>query len=130
MIPIFQEKGSADCFRCCIASIFEIPLTDVPVFSDSNWRNELQIWLKPHGFFYIDVAGPDLEIPQHSKDILLKEVYPYCGYHVITGAGIRGRRHSVVGFSGSVVHDPNPEPTGLRTIEEIGFFIPLFPRMP
>ena len=113
-----REPGN--CFAACIASILEVPLTEVPNFcATPEWVKELNLWLFPRGFFYVDF--------RMAEDCPPEEVFCWAGYHVISGDGPRGCRHSVVGRAGKIVHDPHPSGAGLLTEEEYGFLIPLDP---
>lgn len=77
------------------------------------------VWLKDYGLFYLDIGIPSDQRAEH--------LFEFAGYHVISGQGPRGCRHSVVGKAGKMVHDPHPSGAGLLTEEEYGFLIPLDP---
>lgn len=117
-----SERGN--CFSTTIACILELPVDRVPNFCDEeDWRWAINKWLKPYGLFYVDIAIP----PDMRGELLTM----YAGYHVISGDGPRGLRHSVVGQAGKMVHDPHPSGEGLITEEEFGFLIPVNPlRLP
>ncbi len=100
--PEFNEPPG-DCFAACIASILEVPLADVPNFcAEKAWYTALNLWLGPRGLYYVEVLVPD-DAP-YVRD---------WGFHVISGDGPRGCRHSIVGFGGKMVHDPHPSRAGL-----------------
>jgi len=97
-------KGG-DCFSACIASILELPLSDVPVFCDyPNWREQTNIFLAEFGLAYVDI-----HLPGDLRDNLVE----YWGYHIIAGKSSRGLRHAVVGYKGTMIHDPHPSGDGL-----------------
>lgn len=62
MIPVEQRKlyvpgeQTGDCWKCCIASILELPYEDVPHFVEeaerdfSSYWNATQEWLRARGF--------------------------------------------------------------------------------
>lgn len=62
MIPVEQRQlyvageQAGDCWKCCLASILELPYEDVPHFIEvaerngSSWWNETLEWLRPRGF--------------------------------------------------------------------------------
>ena len=112
MLPVTQtilandpsgERGN--CFAASIASILELPLVEVPNFCNwDDWRWRTNRWLAPRGLTYLDVA-----LPGDARDLLVK----FWGYHVISGDGPRGHRHSVVGLKGAVFWDPHPSRAGL-----------------
>lgn len=103
-----------DCLRCSIASILELPASEVPHFSGldpwtdepcDKWRGHLLNFLAPLGLSYIEIPfGTD--------------VLPLWGpfldfHHTISGISPRGTRHSCVGRRGEVVHDPHPSGGGV-----------------
>lgn len=131
-----EERG--DCFAACVASIFEIPLeaafqlTEIADRNDVDgdiWWAEFNAWLAPLGLgaMLINYEGapvPHTEMP---------------GYYLATvnsttlaeGEG----HHTVVGFQGKVVHNPNPNdsrnrsdpPEPLYNVLDVILFIPLDP---
>ena len=118
MIPVMQTQfGSprGNCFAACIASILEVPLRTVPNFCEQeNWREATNEWLKPMGLCYLDVT-----LPGDARDELVR----FWQFHVISGDGPRGLRHSVVGFAGEIVHDPHPDGGGVAGDLEYGLLI-------
>jgi len=116
-----QTRGN--CFSTAIACILDLPVEEVPHFCLSDdWRGITNVWLKDYGLFYLDVGVP--------ADMRAEHIFEFAGYHVISGQGPRGYRHSVVGRAGKIVHDPHPSGDGLLTEEEYGFLIPVAPRLP
>jgi hypothetical protein len=120
---------TGDCMSASIASIFELPLAEVPNFSwlgrcandptKSDWWYLLRDWLAPRGFMYFDVPA----------DGAHEDIVQALGYHLISGKSPRGDwTHTVVGKAGQIVHDPHPDGTGLRTVEMYGVFVALDPR--
>jgi hypothetical protein len=122
MIPVYQTRFAAgprkngvngNCTQATIASIFELPLDEVPDFrSTSNgWQVEkIRQFARTQGYDY-------RVLPSAS-------VYPPDGYHTISGVSPRGVRHLVVGYKGKIVHDPHPDGGGV-VIDKYGFFVPL-----
>lgn len=98
-----------DCFRCCIASILQIPPSFVPHFCDYDsekedkilWHARLIDFLRPIGLTYLEFNVD----PTRAWNFIDIEVY-----HVISGqsANYAETRHSVVGRNGVPVHDPSP----------------------
>ena len=119
-----KEGERGNCFATAIACILEVPVDQIPNFcNEDDWRWATNKWLKPRGLFYVDIAIP----PDMRGELLTM----YAGYHVISGDGPRGLRHSVVGQAGKMIHDPHPSGAGLVTEEEFGFLIPVNPlRLP
>ncbi len=113
-----EEFGN--CFSTAVGCILEIHPDELPNFcAEEDWRAATNLYLKSRGLFYLDVAIPG--------DMRAEHLFEFAGYHVISGEGPRGCRHSVVGYKGKMVHDPHPSGEGLKTEEEFGFLIPVDP---
>jgi hypothetical protein len=103
-----------DCQRAVVASLLELPLSDVPHFlqeaaGDSmGFWTRLQRFLASHGCLYIDL--PAWDIDGYSDLYGTPAVY-----HEICGPSPRGAGlfHAVVGCNGKIVHDPHPSRAGL-----------------
>lgn len=105
-----------DCFRCCIASILELPAVDVPHFYDGEGfaddtgrigRDRLRAWLKPMGYFFLEV-----EFEVDWLDAWQDAGALDCHY-VFSGISSRGQRHATVGYKGRLAHDPHPDRSGV-----------------
>lgn len=99
-----DERG--DCWSACIASLLEIPLSEVPHFvrhdSQDEINAEMAAWMGRRGFLYLTISTSGGWTP---------------GEHVFaiaSGPGPRGHRHCVVWQGGrGMVHDPHPSRAGL-----------------
>lgn len=109
-----------DCFRCCIASLLELPAEAVPHFmaddwgkdKDFTWYGKLNGWLAARGVVLLEL-GPipdEFHGPKWFESIAAGG---FDAFHVMSGMSPRGFRHSVVARNGVVVHDPHPDRTGL-----------------
>lgn len=107
-------ESVGDCFRCCIASILELPPAEVPhIYEGEGFLDEsgkigmrrLQEWLEPRGLHFLEV---EWEV-EHLKS--WRELLAF--HHTMSGTSPRGHRHAVVGFGGEMVHDPHPDRTGI-----------------
>ena len=109
MIPVMQTTfGGKDdpfevqgnCIAACLASIFEIALTDVPdIAADGNWYLNIQEWLAPRNLCLVPMnyePGP--------------LAWATWGFAMI---GTKSPRinggHLVVTKGFGVVHDPHPD---------------------
>lgn len=119
MIPVKQritdhnpERGQyGDCFKCCVASILELPYEEVPNFfaypGDDPWKGlaDFQDWLSPRGLFYlhVHVSSEWLNRREDMRHILN-------GYHLLFGRarGLPESSHCVVGFRGVETFNPHP----------------------
>jgi hypothetical protein len=119
VIPIQQEVSGhdpergffGDCLRAALASLLELPLSDVPHFAAQTWPDTAKFqknvgeWLATRGFVLIPTTWFDFKLNHFAST-------GDC-YHLILGmcddgfGGLVG--HAVVGLNGVVVHDPNPE---------------------
>ena len=112
MKPVKQTKlGPPDgnCFAACVASIFEVPLDDVPNFIETdNWQNALDEWLNERGMCSLSILPFE------------KEIKPR-GYSILSGIPREKTvEHCVVAWDGVMVWDPSPTPLG---VEERKIFI-------
>mgnify|MGYP006450460919 CR=1 FL=1 len=113
MMPVYQtvlEPPHGNCLQACIASLFELPLEDVPNFMayGSGWRTKYRKFLKTFGL----------------KSLLYssREAQSLNGYHLVIGGSPRGDfLHAVVGLDGEIIHDPYPDWVGEPLTEVMGY---------
>lgn len=120
MTPVDQEFIAdpsigqwGDCKRAVMASLLDLPLSQVPNFLAEAGGDALKYWqlvqrfLGQHGCVLVEYNGDIGGYPDFygSPDI----------YHEISGPSPRGNGmlHVVVGCNGKVVHDPHPSKAGL-----------------
>lgn len=137
MIPV-EQRGTSDCLRACLASVFEVAWEDAPdtareegqddhgrVVSQHNTVNE---WLKARGFveWAIHKEQGDATLLRRGQTIHRDGSrtpadyvwpYPLAAHYVGGGESPRGVGHAVVMFAGKIVHDPHP--AGDMTIDRI-----------
>ena len=118
MTPVDQEflhdpKNNVwgDCQRAVIASLLDLPISEVPHFNDIakgesyEFYEEIQKFLKPLGYAWLVVHGAATHLVYGTDDPV---------YHEISGPSPRGNGlHAVVGKDRQIVHDPHPDKTGL-----------------
>ena len=108
----FESQGN--CFAACVATVLGLRLEDVPAFEHPIVQvRDLSRWLADKGLALVCArAGSG-----------------YMGecLHMRLGSGPRGRRHAVVYYGGSLVHDPHPSRAGLLEGEPQTalFFVPI-----
>jgi hypothetical protein len=105
-----EEKGN--CFQAALASILELPVENcfhIWDYSTSTWFEELTKWLSE---FNLVMVG---------FDVSKSQTLPFpIGYHLIDAESAtlkNGELHTLVGYNGEVVHDPNPN------AKEVGKFV-------
>lgn len=115
MIPLDQtqfsnadEKLKGNCLQTCFASIFELPLEEVPHFASfgSEWGEKLFEWCDAWGIWPIWV---------NKSQEKFKSV---TGYTIGCGPGPRGFQHAIVCMDGKMIHDPHPSRAGLIEITD------------
>ena len=109
-LPEIGQLG--DCQRAVIASLLELPISEVPHFlqdangDPSDYWDSIQGFLASRGLAY-------MHVPARSGTAFFGEGVDV--YHEISGPSPRGGgvMHAVVGRNGVIVHDPHPSKAGL-----------------
>ncbi len=107
MKPVYQTvftKGDGNCYPACLASILELELSEVPLFTDSDWWLRYREWLRPLNLSFLTMPL------SHEREGLDDWYLAMPGYTIIAvqSPGIPDCLHAVVALDGKVVHDPNP----------------------
>lgn len=63
MIGIYQTRHN-NCVAACVASVFELELSQVPDFDPMTWGEELVEWLLPKGLCFVNIAFAHEYVPQ------------------------------------------------------------------
>lgn len=116
MIEVTQTRFGKDgnCQQAALASIFELPLEEVPDFvhgGHDDWWSPMAEWILERFRLW-----PLCLDAQSCRDAEIEWTPP--GYHIIAGDGPRGHRHATVGYMGVVVWDPHPSRDGLLSEDE------------
>ena len=97
-----------NCMQACVASLFELPLNEIPNFmkdGGDRYDYHLQKWCKKKNLLCLDVSIEDEHLLKYFKDIYL------------IGVGISPRdsnnNHAVIIKNGKIIHDPHPSNKGL-----------------
>lgn len=122
---IFDDRVG-DCFRACVASIFEFPINDMPNFWEQTqdvtefWELNNDWLTKNKGYRCVSLEFKKED--RHWVDGLL------C---VACAKSPRGDIDHAVVWKDGIVHDPHPSNTGLaEEPNTFTLFIPLIPRVP
>lgn len=113
MIPVDQtiiNFKTGDCYRACIASMLELPISAVPNFMEDGKENfdpKFYRWLISFGIHAMDVT---LEGGQTS---FYKDVPMIAGGRSPRGSNLE-HRHCVIYQNDALLHDPHPSREGLR----------------
>lgn len=121
--PAREEAG--DCLRATVASIFELPIEEVPHFCDTGLERpgNKSVWSWALiGWCFTAGVVIDARQVTDGERIAYSGIPGYC---ILSGPGPRGWRHSVVGYQGRMVHDPHPSRAGLVSIDEIEILVPI-----
>lgn len=102
----FEGTGPGNSLSACLATLLDIPLTDVPALIVGADAATINIWLAPRGLCLIEYSS----IPPDDYKMMGIVIH-----HIISGPSPRGLPwlHSVVGRNGKIVHDPHPSRAGL-----------------
>ena len=124
MIPVHQQSlydpesdTGGDCWRCCIASILELPADDVPDFVNEHGNRYVAAtreWLKERGLWFIETR-------YHGN---------FPGYMIASGPSPRDKSvfHSVVWKGADMAHDPHPSGEGIYgPVYEWTLLVPINP---
>lgn len=131
MIPITQTKVvvknsngemvvRGNCFAAAIASIMEVPITEVPnvetLFDVKNvsWHAVMQAWLEDKGYRLSD--NDSFKRAYHDEDRELNTFdarYCHNQYYLVSGMSPRGVSHVCIYQNGKMVHDPHPTREGI-----------------
>lgn len=138
MIPVIQtifptdkEPMRGNCYQACLASIFEMPLDQVPHFMEyKNWTEHLDEWLYKMGLLHV-------EVKVDTEEAVL---YPMMGGAICLATGHTARHptrlHTIVARTGHAhrreknfeyLHDPHPDGTFLTKLKTVEFFPPMNP---
>lgn len=127
MIPVaqtefyvsYQNQGNS--FSAALASVLHLSLEDIPKFtSTTTWKAELNTWLKPYGYVYIEVSRYTFD-SMSMKDVI-------CILHGSAEKQTTVYDHYCVGKGVDVImHDPHPEKIGLRTVNMVGVLVDTVP---
>lgn len=108
MTPVDQTTfgpEGGNCFSACVASILEIPITQVPFFMEPDeWWPGFVEWCRRRGvaaqFYYADEHVP-------------------AGYSIAGGYSPTDpmQGHACVAHDGDVIYDPHPARLGLGVID-------------
>lgn len=120
MKPVDQTRFGApggNCFTACVASILELPLSEVPYFMSDDpegreWIGKLAEWLRPLGLYPL-LLSANAHVP---------------GMHILHGISPRNpHRHAVIAIGDAIYHDPHPSRAGLRNVTEKTVLVPFEP---
>ncbi len=153
MIPVTQTKvhienskgeivQRGNCYAACIASILEVPITEVPNVEvlfhiDNGYSDEVMLtFLNSKGW---ELCGDDMLKRFHpddntvvpkgfsfrgvsdekgSKKEFIPEYYEYKDkYYLVSGKSPRGVSHVCIFQNGVLVHDPHPSKEGILTLD-------------
>lgn len=114
--------GGGNCTEAALASVFNIPLEQMPTFHPGRderndpsaakefWDN-FEDWLLGKGYIAIMKDG---------------NYCPECVY-LASGPSSRGCSHMVVYQDGQMIHDPHPSGEGILEVEQVWLLVPVDP---
>lgn len=134
MIPVTQTKVvvrnqndeivvHGNCYAAAIASIMELPITEVPnveVFFDNendHWIEVMHMFLNIKGWELF--TNNDFKVFHDGRygveEGIRMKMLQYCvdKYYLVSGPSPRGVKHICIYRNGKLVHDPHPSKDGL-----------------
>jgi hypothetical protein len=110
------EGVGGNCVQASVASILELPLSDVPHFlaiadAPNQWELAMMDWMEERGVGYIRREGE----------------WIFDGYYLASGPSPRGVSHMVVYHDGKLAHDPHPSRAGIIEVARTWVLAPLDP---
>ena len=125
MIPVDQriiDKDVGDCWKCCIASVMDLPYDEVPHFVKAQvWYGlghfvSCWNWLGPRGLC-IETISADIVFGRCKEEEIAEFARNLPPYLIASGWSPRGDwYHAVVWdrLEQRIAHDPHPSRDGLR----------------
>lgn len=113
----FGSRGN--CMSACLASLFDIEISEVPNFFDvagndaERWWGAVRDWLRGYGFGIMSIQ-PDM-------------LHLFEGLFIVGGESTRGIEHAVIYQNGKVIFDPHPSDCGVKEITSADLLYPLDP---
>jgi len=103
---------SGNCFAACLASILEVPITDVPNFMEDHerWFELANAWCDERGYALLWVKADAVRCGYVDPRPLIDAGH----YFIVSGQSPRGEHlHAVVQQFDKIVHDPHPSRAGI-----------------
>lgn len=111
--------STGNCFSACLASVFDIPLEDVPNFyiiagnDPAIWWGAVRDWLRLRGFGVMSIQANLID--------------QFEGLFIVGGESERGIEHAVLYQNGKVIFDPHPSNVGVKEVTSVDLLYPLDP---
>lgn len=110
------EGAGGNCVQASLASILNLPLSEVPHFLEvadrpEEWELAFMDWLEERGVGFIRREGE----------------WIFDGYYLASGPSPRGVSHMVVYHDGKLAHDPHPSRAGILEVKRTWVLAPLDP---
>lgn len=113
-----MQVGTDDCERACVATYFGVSLEDVPDLARNDWEDVLREWLRGRGMNFFTATV--------ESEAVFRRVFSR-GMVLVGGISNRGNRHAVLYLDGELWHDPWPDGSGIKRINDVDVFFPLLP---
>ena len=124
-VVVFNSQGAAvqrgNCYAACIASILELPITEVPnietlyAMDGTFYYEVLCKWLAHLGYEMTTDGRFGCFHGDRTKDCFIEELQNQ--YYIVSGKSPRGIQHACIYKNGKMIHDPHPTREGLVTEE-------------
>ena len=107
-----------DCYRACVASVLELPISQVPHLNDGleskneYWKDKWQEWLNEKGYSYISIVFDKWPLE------LMGNIAPNV-YYLLGGLTIDNIGHTIVCLNDKIVNNPG---SSLITTPDNGYY--------
>lgn len=124
MYPVDMKTfhdGIGDCFRACVASIFEFPIDEMPNFWEQS-QDAHDFWTMVNNWTtqYLGCKAISVEFSQIQHNYFINDLL--C---VAIGKHPRSEEEHAVVWKNGMIHDPHPSRAGIGEPQVFTFFVPL-----
>ena len=110
--------GGGNCAEAACATLFGIPLSDVPRFyNEDDPEPSYRYWRNFENFCF----SQGYWVVRRNAEVIMEATY------LASGSSARGCKHMVVMRDGKLFHDPHPSRAGLEQVECTWLLVPLDP---
>lgn len=119
-----KEGVYGDCFRTCIACLFDLQPGEVPhPYPNGSASSEAQLkvmdnWLAMKGVLQISTC---LEVDLEDTFALQEAINPNV-YYLLTGTSKNGAHHSVICLNDKIIWDPSKDDSGIVAPCDDGYY--------
>ena len=123
-----------NCYAACIASILEVPITEVPNvevlfhIEGAYWSDVMERFLSSKGYKLADshkfrvFHDPEYGIQEGERANWIEQCENI--FYLVSGQSPRGVSHMVIYKKGRMIHDPHPTKEDITTFDRFQYIAP------